>query len=243
MQPRRGIAARGASAPFGEDSPRAVGGLITEIAPQERHGGRRLNVFLDGAYAFSLGVELTARLEVGRALSAREATALQEEDRYQRALEHAFAFLSYRPRSEREVRDRLARRGHSPSLLDRVVVRLREIGLVDDAAFAEFWVGQRQAHNPRGEMLLRQELLRKGTDREAIGVALEVAETGEDAAVAAGRKKAAQLRGLDWREFQQRLGAHLARRGFTWDVVAPAVKRLWAQANGEDEPEDEVAEG
>ena len=62
---------------------------------------------------------------------------------------------------------------------------------------------------------------------------LDESETGHEDAVAAGAKKARQLRALDEREFQQRLGAFLARRGFTWDVIAPAVKRLWAGRDGE----------
>src|SRR5579884_1029834 len=213
-------------------TPRPVSGVITDLAPQQRSRDR-FNVFLDGAYAFSLAAELAATLTVGRPLSTAEALALQERDQYHCAFEHALLFLAYRPRSEREVRDRLARHGYPAGTTDQVLVRLRELKLLDDEAFAQYWIEQRQAHAPRGALLLRQELLRKGTDREAVATALDEAELGEEAAYRAGEKKARQLRGCDEREFQRRLGAYLARRGFPWEIVTPVVRGLWRASAAE----------
>ena len=117
-------------------------GLISSIEQQERRGGKRCNVYLDGRYAFSLTTELAVmeQLRVGQAITAERYSELVVKDQQARALDAALYFLGPRPRSEREIRDRLARGDYDPQVVDRVVVRLRELRLVDDAAFAAYWV-------------------------------------------------------------------------------------------------------
>src|SRR5438067_12309976 len=102
--------------PARPDPSAARGGSITAIEPQPTSRGRRVNVHLDGEFAFGLAAELSAGLEVGRRLSAAEARAILERDLYQRAFELALSFLAYRPRSQRDVRDRLARPGYQEHL-------------------------------------------------------------------------------------------------------------------------------
>jgi regulatory protein len=209
--------------------PKAISGTITAVEPQERAAGRRVSVFLDGVFAFGLAVEIAAGLETGRMLTARESVELQQRDLGQRALDRALNFLSYRPRTVRELRTRLSRGGFDPDTVDRTVARLTELKLLDDSAFATVWVEQRRAHNPRGAALLRQELRRKGADQQAIADVLEGVELGEEDAVAAGRKKARLLRKHEQAEFERRLGAFLVRRGFSWEQARGAVRQLWSQ--------------
>ncbi len=206
-------------------------GTITAIERQERRGGRRVNVYLDGAYAFSLSLDLAFGLKVGDHLAAEQAAGLLEKDQEHVCLDAALNYLGSRPRSEREIRRRLTRNPVPPTVLDRVLARLRHLGLVDDHAFAQYWVEQRQTHRPRGARLLRAELRQKGVDSE---LAAEVAETTEPTAAEdayrAAAKKAAQLRSLDERTFRLRLGQFLARRGFDWDTIGPTVERYWQDA-------------
>ena len=65
---------------------------------------------------------------------------MDPETAYQRALDSALRFLSYRPRSEQEVRRRLGRQAWPAEVIEAVVARLRAVGLLDDAAFARLWV-------------------------------------------------------------------------------------------------------
>ena len=124
------------------------------IEPQERRGGRRSNVYLDGRYAFSLTTDLAVQeLRVGDAISAGQYAALVVKDQQARCFDAALRFLGSRPRSEREIRDRLARHEFDVPVVDRVIERLRRIRLVDDAAFAAYWVEQRATHRPRGARL------------------------------------------------------------------------------------------
>jgi regulatory protein len=214
-----------------------VDGLITAIEPQRRAGGRRSNVFLDGRYAFSLQDDLAAALRVGQPLSADAAERLQQQDERARAVESALAFLSYRPRSEREVRDRLARKQLSADAIGHAIARLRQLGLLDDRAFAQYWVEQRQTHRPRGQRLLRQELLQKGIDRELGAAVLEASaeqEPAVEAACRAGRRRARTVQAADEREFSQRLGPFLLRRGFDYEAARTACRRLWRERSEPD---------
>jgi regulatory protein len=147
------------------------------------------------------------------------------------ALDTAVRFLAQRPRSEYEVRQRLRRAGIDEATLDGVLVQLRQHQLVDDRAFADYWVEQRQTFRPRGARLLRAELARLGVDRGRVEAAVEpVAGSAEADAYRAARRQANRLRDLDERTFAARLGQWLARRGFDWDTITPVVARLWTEA-------------
>jgi len=152
------------------------------------------------------------------------------------AVDIALRYLASRPRSEGEVRLRLRRGGLDAAGIDRVLDRLRAHGLVDDAAFAHYWVEQRQTFRPRGGRLLEAELRQHGIATELAAEAAEpTSETAADDAYRAAAKRAQHLRGLDVRTFRTRLGQFLARRGFDWDVVSPTVERLWEEGRGKGE--------
>ena len=206
-------------------------GLVTAIEPQERRGGRRSNVYLDGRYAFSLTTELAIQeLRVGDAVSAERYAALVIRDQEAGAFDAALRFLGARPRSEREIRDRLARHEFDLQVVDRVVERLRRIRLVDDAAFAAYWLEQRATHRPRGARLLKQELRQKGVSQDVLSEALP-ADDDEEGAYRAAQRKATSLRALDERTFKQRLGAFLQRRGYGYETVRAVAGRLWREVS------------
>ena len=106
------------------------------------------------------------RLEVGDTLNEERVAALLAAEEAARVTEAALVFLAYRPRSEREVRDRLRRGGYQPEMIDHVISRLHECRYLDDADFARRWVENRATHRPRGTRLLQQELRQKGIDSE-----------------------------------------------------------------------------
>lgn len=203
--------------------------LITTIAKQKRRP--RVDVFVDGRLALSLSVALVvqAGLKHGDAVTAERLEALRQADERQQAHEAALRLLAYRPRSEAELRSRLARRGLPPSVVQETMERLREQGLLDDDAFARYWVDARQQSSPRGRRLLRHELLAKGIAMETATQAVAtVAE--EEIARRAAEKKAQSLRNLDYPTFRRRLGQFLLRRGFPYDTARALVEELWRES-------------
>ncbi|MFQ5825775.1 MAG: regulatory protein RecX [Dehalococcoidia bacterium] len=202
---------------------------ITAIEPQRKRSSR-VNVFLDGVFAFGLEGEVAAGvgLRVGQALSQAQIEDIARTDVSQRCYQAALRFLSYRPRSRKEVVDRLRRRGFDPETVEGVVGRLIEKGLLDDGAFARFWRESRETFRPRSRRLMEQELRWKGVGAQTAEEALEGLDEEENA-FRAGQKKARSLSALDRQDFRKKLGDHLRRRGFSWVVTRRVVERLWAQ--------------
>jgi regulatory protein len=209
-----------------------MAGTISALVAQKRNK-ERVNVYLDGRYAFSLPTIEAARLCRGQYLSDEEIELLQELDTFQKAYDQALRFLAYRPRSHAETLRYLERKGIPPPLAEKVIERLVTAGLLDDLAFARFWVENRDRFNPRGARALRYELRRKGLSAEIIQQALSEAAAEGEAIYSAALTKARQLVRLDHDDFKRRLGAYLARRGFSYEAIAEVVERLW----------QEVAEG
>ncbi|OGO50870.1 MAG: hypothetical protein A2148_07910 [Chloroflexi bacterium RBG_16_68_14] len=211
--------------------------IVTAVERQQRR--RRGNVFVDGRFALALGMELAAEhdLRPGRTLSPEELSALAEAEARRNALESALRLLSYRPRSERELGDRLARKGFGREVIAGTLSRLRELGYLDDAAFARFWTETRQAFRPRSRWLLAGELRRRGVSQEAAEGAT-AAISDEQAAYQAAARRLRALRGLEYQQFRERLGRFLTSRGFSYAVARRTIERCWAelgagQAEGE----------
>ncbi len=201
---------------------------ITAIEPQQKNPNR-VNVYLDGAFAFGLARIVAAWLKVGQELDEEKIAALQADDEREAVYQKALHFLSFRPRSSDEVRRNLSKRGVPEALIAATLQRLQEAGALDDAAFAQAWIENRSTFRPRSKSALRFELRRKGLDENAVAAALDGAVDEEALARAAARKYAARLAGLEWPEFRQKLGGFLARRGFPYAISAPIVSEVWKE--------------
>ncbi len=191
---------------------------------------KRVNVYLDGEFALSLAAEVALRegLRVGREITGDELTALAGADRQQRCHNAALRLLAYRPRSQAEVRQRLQKRGFEEVYIARTLDKLGEQGLLDDEAFARYWIDNRESFSPRSRRLTALELSRKGISRDVIAAATGRLDEG-DSAYRAALTKARHLSPADYADFRQRLGAHLVRRGFGYDVVNATVARVWEE--------------
>ena len=206
-------------------------GTITALRLNARK--KQVNVFVDGLFAFAVSDELaiTNRLVVGRDLSLDQIEELKEANLFQKCIDAAVRYLSYRPRSEREVRQRLRRRGFEAPVVDEVVLKLKERWLIDDAAFCEFWRNNRLSFNPRSAKLVKLELRKKGVSAETANRAVENMDD-ENSVYQAGLKKARRLSATDYDSFRGSLYGYLRRRGFDYGSVKRAVERLWQEKKG-----------
>jgi regulatory protein len=204
-----------------------VTGTITALKPQKKNR-ERVNVYLDGRYTFSLTAIEAATLRRGQFLSDQEIEDLLERDSFQKAYDRALRFLSYRPRSEGEMRRYLQGKRVSPAIEAEVVERLTLAGLLDDQAFASYWVENRESFKPRGRHALRYELRQKGLGEEIIALALEDIDE-EDSAYRALINRAGRIAPLDRGAFRKKLGSFLRRRGFSYEAINAALERAWQE--------------
>ncbi|MDP2728496.1 MAG: regulatory protein RecX [Dehalococcoidia bacterium] len=151
-----------------------------------------------------------------------------DEIAFQKALDAAFRFLSPRPRSILEVRQRLRRRGLEPEETEEVVAWLQEREFVDDMAFANFWIENRESFRPRARRMIEQELRQRGVNPQALEARLETVDEEASAARAAG-KKAQSLASHNYATFTARIGGLLRRRGFSYEIVSRVTRRLWTE--------------
>jgi regulatory protein len=191
---------------------------------------KQVNMFLDGKFAISVDTEVAVKkgLQIGQELSDDQIKGLSEDVSLARSLNTAYRFLSYRPRSEAEMKDRLHRRGFADSQIEIVINKLKEQNLLNDTAFAQFWKENREMFRPRSKRMTRMELKKKGVADEIIK---EVTEDSNDmdSAYQAALKKAQRLPKEDYEIFRRRLGDYLKRRGFGYTVINQTVKRLWQE--------------
>ena len=202
--------------------------MITALRVNGRK--KQVSIFIDGSFSFSISEEVaaTSGLKVGQHLSAEHIDKLKKADLSHNCFGAALNYLGYRPRSEAEIRQRLHRRGFNDEVVDKVVIGLKERGLIDDVAFAQYWRDNRLSFRPRSRRLIKLELRQKGVAAETANEVVEGLDD-ESAAYEVGLKKARVLSGLDYREFHRYLSDHLRRRGFDYETIRSAVARLWQE--------------
>lgn len=204
--------------------------VVTSIEPQKKKPDR-FNIYIDGEFSFGLDAETLVKsgLKVGQEISEKEIEKLVFENETNKLMEKALRFLSFRPRSEREVKDHLKKKSQlsSDEIIDGVLSRLKHLGYINDLEFVRWWIEQRQAHSPRGAQLIKSELYQKGIAQEIVDQVLPEDEKGEvEQALKTAKKKLRAYQKLDSREFKQKMGQYLARKGFDWETIKEALNRL-----------------
>jgi regulatory protein len=218
-------------------------GTITALRIQERDP-QRVNMFLDDEFAIGLSLDtlVRERLYVGQTLTQSEFARLVGAEQADKAYHAALRAIEQRPRSAAEINERLRRKGYAAEDIAAAIERLHTLGLVDDAAFARFWIDGRQRQRPRGPAALRAELRRKGVDPATIAAAIDnsgAVESQEEQARSVARGALRRYAdSADYAAFSRRLGGLLQRRGFGHEVVRMVVAELWSELRNDAPPDD-----
>lgn len=212
-----------------------TGRTITALRFQKRDK-ERVNLFLDGEYAFPLPAVEAAQLRIGQQLSEQEIEELRAIDLRSRGYNRALRFLAVRPRSQLEVRRNLQAyrpkdgRRLAASQIEWIIAGLRERQYLDDREFARFWVEQRNRFRPIAPRALRYELRQKGVDDSVAQAAIDELSDATSACEAAARSRLYR-----WQEetnpahFRSKVGGFLQRRGFDWEVARDVIDRIWQE--------------
>ncbi len=195
---------------------------ITEIKQQQKRQDR-YSIYVDGKYVFSFSeLELmNSGVRVGREVTPQELEELKERASEDKAYDRALNYLALRQRSEWEVREYLRRKDYASELAEKIVARLNEKKLIDDAAFARSWTESRRMLKPISKRKLRLELQQKHIDRSVIDQVLADDETDERAVL---RGLVAKKRRLSRYQDEQKLMQYLIRQGFSYEDVRSVLR-------------------
>jgi len=169
----------------------------------------RVNIYVDEKFAAGIDVNDVVKLGLynGQELTSEQLAKIINESEFGKLFNAALNFLSYRPRSEWEIRQKLKFKTQNAKLIDEVIDKLKKIGQVDDKTFAKWYADQRQTFRPKGKRAIEMELRRKGV-KEKIESDLSELQLA--------KKALAKFRGP---KDKARVSRFLASRGFDWDTI------------------------
>lgn len=202
-----------------------MGRNITALKIQKKDRNR-INVYLDGEFAFGLTRIVAAWLKVGQELSEAKIIELQATDAREIAYLKTLKYINYRDRSEKEVRQYLSEKDIPDAILEDVVERLRRNGLIDDLRFAQNWVENRSTFRPRGRRALAYELRQKGIPESILQDVLDQCNE-EHLAYLAAVKQSRKIENLEWSDYRKKLSGFLSRRGFGYDTISTILNRMY----------------
>ena len=196
---------------------------ITEISAQKRKN--RVNIYVDGKFFAGIDNNILVKYNLykGKEVDRDKLNAILYEEEKFKAKDYAYNLISYRMRTEKEMTERMERKGYNPHIIKEVVKDLEGLGLIDDEKFAEMWVKERIKIHPRSNFILVQELFRKGIDIE---LAKRVVEKIVDMEVRHKMirqliEKAEKRYKNEDREKRKRLIlSYLSRRGFSYEEIS-----------------------
>jgi len=153
---------------------------------------------------------------------------LSDNSSLQDCLNGVYRYLSYRPRSEAEIRHWLHRRGFADEMAEKAIAKLKEQNLSDDFAFAQFWKDNRLSFRPKSKRLIKKELRDKKVAAEIIEQVTKDIDD-EEIAYKLGSSRMPALAHLDYPDFYRRLSSYLTYRGFGYEVIKRTVALVWQE--------------
>ncbi|MEW6685752.1 MAG: RecX family transcriptional regulator [Candidatus Edwardsbacteria bacterium] len=201
---------------------------ITKIERQKRHS-KRWSIFIDNQYAFGVDEEIIQRLglQEDQIVDEKELKKIIFEEEKRKAREYALNLLSIRPRTKKELEQRLKRKEFETEIISKVISRLEEVGLIDDEKFARLWTESRLASKPMGPNRLKEELWQKGISPEIIEESLkEFTNKDEQIGIAKElvKRKTRQYVSLSPEVMKRRLMGFLSRRGFSYEIIKEVLR-------------------
>jgi regulatory protein len=207
---------------------------ITRIESQKKNPTRK-SIYADGAYVAGVSEEtlLRAALRTGDEITVERLKTLVKLEETSSAKRVALRFLAHRPRTKKEVRDKLREKEFGEDDINSTLDSLQRAGLIDDAEFTRMYIRDALAARATGKVLLKRKLLMMGVDKAIIDDALQETLNGVDeeaSALEAGRKflkrSAIPRSAIERGKLRNRLASFLGRRGFQWSTIQPVVNEL-----------------
>ena len=143
---------------------------------------------------------------------------------YEIALGKSFKYLSFRARSEKEVRDYLSKKEIPEIIINQTIQKLQDMKYLDDDEFTTWWIEQRQGPRPKSKLFIKLELKQKGIADTIIEKHLNNSQNDLETAKKLFTKKQRTFERYTGDTYKQKVSQFLARRGFSWDIIKEVLK-------------------
>jgi regulatory protein len=190
---------------------------ITAVKQQVKRADR-YSIYIDGKYSFSLGENefLKLGLHSGQELTETELDSYKGESDYGKWFDKVLNLLSYRLRSEWEIRDYLKRKKAPEEYTDKILNKLSINGYLNDEQFAKRWVENRRLMKATSRRKLIMELKQKRIPNEIIDKVLaDDKDEVDERQILRELVEKKRARYPDKLKFMQ----YLARQGYNYDDI------------------------
>ncbi|OGH37891.1 MAG: hypothetical protein A3B44_03820 [Candidatus Levybacteria bacterium RIFCSPLOWO2_01_FULL_38_21] len=148
-------------------------------------------------------------------------------DEFEKFYNKTLRFLSYRPRSEKELRDKLKKKKTSGEIINKIILRLKENNFINDEEFVKWWIEQRTTFKPRSFRLIKMELKQKGVSNDLIEKVIDDLRLTIDDLKSAKKliqKRLSRYKNLPREKKFQKIARFLSSRGFDYDIIKEIFK-------------------
>ncbi len=207
---------------------------ITKVEPQKKNANR-FNIFVDEKFAFGVSAQnlLTRSLKVGKILSSADIEKIAKYENLSKLQDIAMQYLNYRPRSEKEIKDHLAKKlaqkenikfsqAQQSPLIQTAITKLKKYKFINDLEFAKWFVTSRQKNHTKSSRIISIELKLKGIDEKIIQKVLTAIVNEKDLAIRALQKKVKRWANLPEVERKKKIYQFLLFKGFSYDIAKEA---------------------
>lgn len=207
--------------------------IITDIKQQVKNE-KRYSIFINDAFAFGItGVDvLFYKLEIGKELTTKELDKIIEETQIAKGRDIAFKYISYKNRTEKEVKDKLLEKDYSEEVIENILETLREYNYVNDEKYAIDMQKELINFKMYGEYRIRQILFQKGINKEIVDCLEYDYEKMYNNAIKLLKSKYKNI-SPDYKE-KQKIFGFLTRKGYSYDIIKESYEEVFKR-NEEDE--------
>lgn len=200
--------------------------IITKIGRQ-KNNNERYNLYLDEKYAFSVdeAVLIKYQLSKGKVIEAFTIDEIVFDDEVRKAYNKAINFLSYRMRSEHEVKKKLQMSEFGEAVILEAVRKLYDHGFLNDESFTKALVNTQKKNSKKGPTAIRQELKKKGINKDLQEEVLATYSEDEQLTIARTLTEKIINQNVDKtpRQIKQKVQDSLQRKGYNFTIISQAI--------------------
>jgi regulatory protein len=150
-------------------------------------------------------------------------------DDFEKNYNRALRFLSFRPRSVKELKDYFNKKKVSKIIQERIIDKLSEYKFLNDEEFALWWIEQRTKIKQKSQRVIKRELIEKGIDKELIEKVFSENDFISDFQIAytLAQKRFRKYKDLDQRKLFEKMGRYLASKGFNYDTIKEVIGKIY----------------